>query len=61
MKFILRIDLGNEAMREPLDVADALREVQEKLATTKGTPLRVNEGGYIRDRNGNSVGEWRVS
>ena len=49
--FYLRIELGNEAMQTPDDIADALLKV-----ATQVRDGRV-EGG-INDINGNSVGRY---
>ena len=49
--FILRIELGNDAMKTKRDIAKALREVAAKVAAGK-------TDGYIMDANGNKVGEY---
>jgi hypothetical protein len=52
--FTLNIDLGNDAMQSGPDVADALRDVAD----------RVEQGhtfGKIIDGNGNTVGEFIVN
>lgn len=56
MKFTLQIKLGNAAMQTSDDIADALRQVagRHNLATP-------GEFGAIRDLNGNTVGEWKVT
>ena len=51
--FRATIQLGNDAMQDPGDVADALERVAAKLRDT-GT-----EGGSIRDENGSIVGVAR--
>ena len=51
--FKLTIKLGNAAMQSNEDVADALRETSAKL---EANPRATR--GTIRDRNGNTVGEW---
>lgn len=55
--FKLEIELGNDAMRTPGDVAKVLLEMASLLAG-EGTPspFRV---GRVLDTNGNVVGEWR--
>lgn len=58
-KFTLTINLGNEAMQTPQDIAEALREVVRRLDlhSLQGTePIT----GKIRDLNGNTVGEWKI-
>jgi len=56
--FELKINLGNEAMQCPSDVAEALRKLAKKLDA--GGDFALNDGGKIMDANGNSVGEWTV-
>lgn len=49
--FELKIELGNDAMQSPEDIAWALR----------GAAYAIEYGGsagVIHDDNGNSVGEW---
>ena len=58
MIFKLEIALGNAAMQEPSDVADALGNVAGQL---QGRAVD-DWGGYqgIKDENGNQVGSWHV-
>lgn len=55
-QFILKIDLGNDAMRTGNDVFKALH--------IAGLQINSNDAPYgkrnIRDRNGNTVGSWQV-
>lgn len=63
MKFILKIDLENDAMHTQHDVAAALRDVAESLGELDTSPFAfaVYSGkGKIRDINGNVVGYWEV-
>lgn len=54
MRFELVIRLGNEAMQETADVAEALRAVATWLDPK---PFVCNgDATMIRDRNGNKVG-----
>ncbi len=55
MTFRLKIELGNAAMQDPGDVAQALRQVAVELADEGFS------GSKIMDANGNTVGEWKVS
>lgn len=55
-KFTLEIQLGNDAMKTPAHVADALAKV------TKQVPhIIMLKGGTVKilDENGNSVGSWK--
>jgi hypothetical protein len=51
-KFILTIELGNDAMQTEMDIANALREIASRITLTG------KDGGVIRDENGNTVGSW---
>jgi hypothetical protein len=55
MKFVLSINLGNDAMIDSLDVAQALRDVAKVLSRDGGDAI---EHGVVRDANGNTIGEW---
>ena len=59
MKFLLEIELGNDAMQMGADVAEALRHVANKM---DGHYIIAKEGCLtIRDLNGNRVGEYKVT
>lgn len=53
--FVLRIELGNDAMQTPADIAAALRKLANDLE--RGFSTRY---GTLRDVNGNTVGSWEV-
>jgi hypothetical protein len=55
MIFVLTIELGNEEMQTPDNVADALKSVIMRLSEQEKF-----EGGKIHDINGNTVGAYRV-
>jgi hypothetical protein len=57
-EFVMEIELGNEAMRSPSDVAGALRSVAEKF---DGHDDFATLAGPIRDVNGNTVGRWYLT
>lgn len=63
MKFTLTIELGNEAMQTGYDVADALREIADRIYPRGLTEHRnaVSLVGLVRDINGNTVGSWQVT
>ena len=52
MKFVVEIEIGNDAMIHKSDVADALRNVANFLESGYHT-------GSVYDRNGNVVGSFR--
>lgn len=56
MRFTLIIDLGNDAMQTPADVAKALRDAAAHLdvCTNVEPPIARD----MRDANGNKVGFW---
>jgi len=53
-EFTLQITLGNDAMQDLSDIADALRRVAGALEDGRSA-------GPIRDINGNTVGEWATT
>lgn len=61
--FSLNIDLGNDDMRNPEDVAAALDELAALLRTREGRwhvfNTRERDTGKIRDVSGNHVGDWQ--
>lgn len=65
LKFTLSIELGNDAMQTPGDIAEALRKVAAHL-TNPGNweqgPVETTSGSIcIMDTNGNGVGQFRVT
>lgn len=56
LNFTLRIDLGNDAMQTPTDVANALRVLADRL---DGGVWGDGTSESIRDENGNTVGDWK--
>lgn len=59
-KFILEIDLGNDAMDNSADVAKALKDISERLERAEYDFAQYLVRG-ISDVNGNYVGSWRVT
>ena len=65
MKFILEIELGNDAMQTGEDIARALMDVAKDLMNygiggRSRYPVSKIDGRKIMDENGNSVGKWEV-
>jgi hypothetical protein len=67
MKFKIEIELGNDAMKTPVDVSDSLKQVASDLIREWGLSLFFNKKEKalsakhpIFDQNGNRVGYWRV-
>jgi hypothetical protein len=58
MEFMLKIELGNDAMQSAEDVAEGLRTVADYLESTGGWDH--NDAGHVRDANGNTVGGWVI-
>jgi hypothetical protein len=54
-EFTLSLELGNDAMRSPDDIADALRRVAQMIENSQ------SGGGSIMDNNGNTVGKFETS
>ena len=57
MKFVLEIELGNDAMQTGADVIKAIRE---SLKDEESLPLDIGTAGSLWDENGNTVGGWEV-
>ena len=57
LQFILKINLGNDAMNTSYDVANALGNT---IRTLRLFPSEFKEGHVIKDINGNKVGTWKV-
>ena len=55
-QFILKIDLGNAAMKNNLDVSKALNNISMLFEYS----CEHFPEGKIRDINGNVVGSWQV-
>ena len=53
MEFKLTIELGNDAMKDQYDIATALRQLARDVESGR-------EAGYVRDLNGNTVGEYAL-
>lgn len=54
-KFVIEIELGNDAMKLPQHIADALAAIAKQVPNVimmKGITTKV------KDANGNSVGSW---
>lgn len=61
MKFVLEIELGNDAMENGADVGEALRRVAESVYLPVGCIVTPTIAPVkIRDINGNTVGKWEV-
>lgn len=60
MEFVLRIELGNAAMRTRHQVAKALTDLAKRLVDERMTPQDedLTDDGRVLDLNGNTVGEW---
>lgn len=59
MKFILEIEIGNDAMQTYVNIAEALANVAQKLKYDFMAPVR-SDWYTIRDINGNTVGKWFI-
>lgn len=53
-QFNLRILLGNDSMREPRHIADALRRVAQQIDNSHGAE------GTIMDNDGNAIGKFET-
>lgn len=57
-RFVLKIELGNDAMQNAMDVANALRNAAIKIETNYDE--MADARGPVKDVNGNTVGSWEV-
>lgn len=55
-KFKLSIEMGNDAMQTPRELAEALRELATRVESIEET--ETNAGAKVLDDNGNEVGTW---
>lgn len=55
-KFTVEINLGNDAMEGPMELAEALRELATRVEDIDLD--EAQEEGTILDDNGNEVGTW---
>jgi hypothetical protein len=54
-QFVLKINLGNDAMQTGQDISDAIHQLKfERYYSVDGLM------GCVRDINGNTIGSWRV-
>lgn len=58
LKLNVEIELGNDAMQTPQDIAAKLDQLSD-LFNGFGSKLYLG-GRSIEDRNGNKVGKWEV-
>jgi hypothetical protein len=58
MKFVLEIEMGNEAMQDSMDVAAALHHVGTTLEMS-GLPARGDKRS-VHDPNGSTVGTYAL-
>jgi len=59
-QFILKIDLGNDAMQTPYDIQDALKRTAKKIYDADFNMDDMKSGCKILDLNGNTVGSWQI-
>ena len=59
-KFILEIDLGNEAMNCGYDIAETLKKISDHIYGNGLNPFEPSET-KLRDINGNLVGKYEVT
>lgn len=58
--FSLVIELGNDGMQTPADVAAALRKTAGQVGVWAEWPNTDEVYTGVRDGNGNTVGEWEI-
>jgi len=57
-QFILKIDIGNDAMKTPRDICRTLREIADNITDTRINDLRHFQS--VRDVNGNRIGQFGI-
>ena len=61
MELIIKINLDNAAFESKHEIARCLSEVAGEIADTQAEhPASTSSAGFIRDINGNSVGQWDI-
>lgn len=62
MRFVLTIELGNDAMQDAGDIASVLRKTAKLICPPGGAfdEPKAGDAGPIHDENGNRVGGWHV-
>jgi len=59
-QFILKIELGNEAMQTPYDIHMALLRTAKRIYESDMNLSDMNEPIHILDLNGNRVGTFEI-
>jgi hypothetical protein len=59
MKFMLEIELGNEAMQNGCQLGELLKMNGVRFMQGEDGP-DVRDSGKLRDTNGNTVGKWEL-
>ena len=57
-QFILKIDIGNDAMKTPRDICRTLREIADNIKDARINDLRHYQS--VRDVNGNRIGQFGI-
>lgn len=60
MKLYIEIELERDAMQTANDAVNAITRGVLKQASSMFNPLRLHECGALRDKHGNTVGQWEV-
>ena len=61
MKFVLEIDLDNDAMQSSHALAGAISDLAERIAISgyvESVKDEIVRG--VKDENGNTVGSWKI-
>ena len=59
MELIIKINLDNAAFESKFEIARCLSKTAGDILDTPGE-APANSAGFIRDVNGNSVGQWDI-
>jgi len=59
MKFVLEIEMGNDAVQTPRDVAFVLKRAAVSVSRVEDWHESYKEA-RILDANGNTIGQWEI-
>jgi hypothetical protein len=60
MRFVLQIEIGNDAMQTWSEIRRAVHKAVDRFAGSGFDPETDELGNKILDDNGNTVGSWKV-
>lgn len=61
MELTIRIQTGNDAMNKAHQLADALESIAHRIRNGNNYDQIMICDHFVRDENGNKVGEWQIA